>query len=109
MSPPQLHHYQFMLTQVRISHRILAEQKKELRNSQLNKNILEVFILHYHTKDLVNRESVSKPADVATTISRKYGCAIAADDDVARAYETDVLPPGSYFPVPTTRFLLPVH
>ena len=79
-SPPQLHHSQSILTQLRISHKML-----ELRNSQSHKKILEVFIVHYQTKDLVNREFVSKPTDVATTISRMYGCAIAEDDNVARA------------------------
>jgi len=80
MSSPQLHHSQSMLTQLRISHKML-----ELRNSQSHNKILEVFIVHYQTKDLVNREFVYKPTDVATTISRMYGFAIAEDDDVARA------------------------
>ena len=114
-----------MLTQLRISHKML-----ELRNSQSHKKILEVFIVHYQTKDLVNREFVSKPTDVATTISRMHGCAITEDDDVARAdvnsscsqsikkkmrcTTTRFLLPGSYFMFikkqtrcTTTRFLLP--
>ena len=125
MSSPQLHHSQSMLTQLRISHKML-----ELRNSQSHNKILEVFIVHYQTKDLVNREFVSKPTDVATNISRKYGCPIAEDDDVARAdvnsscsqsikkkmrcTTTRFLLPGSYFMFikkqtrcTTTRFLLP--
>ena len=61
-----------------------------------------MFIYSFAVHPTFNRESVSKPADVAITISRKYGCAIAMDDDVARAYETDVLPPGSYYQVPSS-------
>ena len=103
-SPPQLHHSQSMLTQLRVSHKML-----ELRNSQSHNKILEVFIVHYQTKDLVNREFVSKPTDVATTISRMHGCAITEDDDVARA---DVNSSCSQsikkkMRCTTTRFLLP--
>ena len=110
-SPPQLHHSQFMLTQVRISHRMLSEQikdlmrsqskktrssswkdsqtisgltfKKSLRSNQSDKKTFEVFIWHYHTNDLINRESFPKLFDVATPMSRKDGCASVAGVDVA--------------------------
>ena len=76
-----------------IVQRMLAEQMKELRSSQSNKtrsarwknswtiiwltlmkilrsrtmlDTFEVFIWHYHTNDLVNRESFPKLFDVAT-------------------------------------------
>ena len=81
---PQPHHSQFMLIQVRISHRMLAEQMKELRNSQSNKKILKVFIRHFHTNDLYNRESSPKLFDVASGYTYvKDGCASVAGVDVA--------------------------
>ena len=41
------------------------------------------FIWHYHTNDLINRESFPKLFDVATPMSRKDGCASVAGVDVA--------------------------
>ena len=49
----------------------------------MDKKTFEVFIWHYHTNDLINRESFPKLFDVATPMSRKDGCASVAGVDVA--------------------------
>ena len=72
--------------------------------THIKSDTLEVFIWHYHTNGLVNRESFSKPVDVATPISRTYRCASVMDGDVANACVNS-----SYYLVPTSWFLLPVH
>ena len=53
------------------------------RSNQSDKKTFEVFIWHYHTNDLINRESFPKLFDVTTPMSRKDGCASGAGVDVA--------------------------
>ena len=55
------------------------------RSNQSDKKTFEVFIWHYHTNDLINRESFPKLFDVASGYTYvKDGCASVAGVDVAK-------------------------